>query len=201
MAVSLLGAAEIAYHAQSLPLFELLGVPRPVLVPRTHVVLRGPLERRLQQKLGIADEDLLAAAAAGPSAAEEPAPAGLDAPARAADAALAALEPALTAIDQTLAGALDTARKKIAYQFDQLAEKARKAAERRGDVVAGKRKRLQVSLAPGGIPAERVYPPLVPLLAHGDGVRDALREAAGGWRKGAAVVDVGAGEPGGTHAG
>ena len=201
MAVSLLGAAEIAYHSQSLPLFELLGVPRPVLVPRTHVVLRGPVERRLQEQLGIADEDLLDAASAGPAAAEEPAPAGLDAPAREADAALAALEPALTAIDPTLGGALDTARKKIAYQFEQLAEKARKAAERRGDVAAGRRKRLQVSLAPGGIPAERVYPPLVPLLAHGDGVRAALREAAGGWRKGAAVVDVGAGERGGAHGG
>jgi uncharacterized protein YllA (UPF0747 family) len=201
MAVSILGAAEIAYHSQSLPLFPLLGAPRPVLVPRTHAVLRGPLERRLQEKLGIADEDLIAAAAAGPSAAKEPAPAGLDAPARDADAALAALEPELAAIDPTLSGALDTARKKIAYQFEQLAEKARKAAERRGDVVAGKRKRLQISLAPGGIPAERVYPPLVPMMAHGDGVRGALRDAAGGWRNGAAVVDVGAGERGGAHGG
>jgi len=201
MAVSVLGAAEIAYHSQSLPLFPLLDVPRPVLVPRTHAVLRGPVERRLQEKLGIADEDLVAAAASGPTASQEPAPAGLDEPAREADAALAALEPALAAIDPTLSGALDTARKKIAYQFEQLAEKARKAAERRGDVVAGKRKRLQVSLAPGGVPAERVYPPLVPLLAHGDSVRAALREAAGGWRNGAAVVDVGEGEPGGAHGG
>ena len=67
--------------------------------------------------------------------------------------------------------------------------------------MAGKRKRLQVSLAPGGVPAERVYPPLVPLLAHGDSVRAALREAAGGWRNGAAVLDVGESEPGGAHGG
>jgi bacillithiol synthase len=199
MAVSVLGAAEIAYHSQSLPLFPLLDAPRPVLVPRTHAVIRGPVERRLQEKLGIADEDLLAAAEAEPSA-DEPAPAGLDEPARQTDASLAALEPALTAIDATLAGALETARKKIAYQFEQLAEKARKAAERRGDVIAGKRKRLRVLLAPGGIPAERVYPPLVSMLAHGDAARDALRRAAGGWRKGAAIVDVdGDAAAGGTH--
>lgn len=201
MAVSILGAAEIAYHSQSLPLFPLLGAPRPVLVPRTHAVLRGPLERRLQEKLGIADEDLLAAAAEGPAASQQPAPAGLDAPARETDAALAALEPVLAAIDPTLSGALETARKKIAYQFEQLSEKARKAAERRDDVIAGKLKRLRISLAPGGVPAERVYPPLVAMLAHGDGVRGALRDAAGGWRKGAAVVDVGAEARGGEHGG
>ena len=201
MAVSVLGAAEIAYHSQSLPLFPILDAPRPVLVPRTHAVLRGPVERRLQEKLGIADHDLLAAAASGKAASQEPAPAGLDAPAKQADAALAALEPALAAIDPTLSGALDTARKKIAYQFEQLAEKARKAAERKDDVIAGKRRRLQVSLAPGGVPAERVYPPLVSMLAHGDGVRGALRDAAGGWRSGAAIVDLDGETAGGTHGG
>ncbi|HEX4441703.1 MAG TPA: bacillithiol biosynthesis BshC [Thermoanaerobaculia bacterium] len=201
MAVSVLGAAEIAYHSQSLPLFPILDAPRPVLVPRTHAVLRGPVERRLQEKLGIADRDLLVAAVSGKAASHEPAPAGLDAPAKQADAALAALEPTLLAIDPTLSGALDTARKKIAYQFEQLAEKARKASERRDDVVAGKRRRLQVSLAPGGVPAERVYPLLVAMLAHGDEVRAALRDAAGGWRSGAAIVDVGAGAAGGDHGG
>jgi hypothetical protein len=173
-----------------------------VLVPRTHAVLRGAVERRLQEQLGIPDEDLVDAVAAEPSRSEEPAPAGIDEPARDADAALAALAPALTAIDPTLAGALDTARKKIAYQFEQLAEKARKAAERRGDVAAGRRRRLRTSLAPGGVPAERVYPPLVPMLAHGRGALGALRAAAGGWRKGAAIVDLdGERGAGGTHGG
>ena len=38
MAASVLGAAEIAYHAQSLPIFPLFGVTPPVLIPRTHLV-------------------------------------------------------------------------------------------------------------------------------------------------------------------
>jgi bacillithiol biosynthesis cysteine-adding enzyme BshC len=199
MAISVLGAAEIAYHSQSLPLFPILGAPRPVLVPRTHVVIRGAVERRLQEALGIADEDLLAAASASEVAGE--APPGLADSARAADDALARVAPELAAIDQTLAGALETARKKIAYQFEQLAEKARKAAERRADVAAGRRKRLRVSLCPGGVPAERVYPPLVPLLAHGPDVHRALRDAAGGLRDGAVIVDVGGADSGGTHGG
>ena len=199
MAISVLGAAEIAYHSQSLPLFPILGAPRPVLVPRTHVVLRGGVERRLQEGLGIPDEDLLAAASVPDAAGETPP--GLVDSARAADDALSRIAPELAAIDATLAGALETARKKIAYQFEQLGEKTRKAAERRADVAAGRRKRLQVALCPGGVPAERVYPPLVPMLALGPDVRRALREATGGLRGGAVIVDVGGGDSGGTHGG
>ncbi len=59
MAASVLGAAEIAYHAQSLPIFRLLGITPPVLIPRTHMVARGPGERRLAEQLQLSDEDLL----------------------------------------------------------------------------------------------------------------------------------------------
>src|SRR5687767_1810271 len=58
-AVSVLGPSEIAYHAQSLPLFPLFEAPVPVLMPRTFLVPRGPAERRAAAALGIADEDLL----------------------------------------------------------------------------------------------------------------------------------------------
>ena len=47
MAVSILGPAEIAYHAQSLPLFSLFGIPRPVLIPRG--IHDGPPLFRSQQ--------------------------------------------------------------------------------------------------------------------------------------------------------
>jgi uncharacterized protein YllA (UPF0747 family) len=201
MAASVLGAAEIAYHAQSLPLFSLLGVTPPVLIPRTHVVLRGPAERRLAAALGIAEEDLLAAAAEPervvPPEAGEVAEVG-----RAAEAALSALAPRLEKLDPPLAGALETSRRKIAYQFEQLAERARKAAERREDVGVGRHKRLERLLLPGGVPAERVFPPLASMLAHGDGVRQALREAAGGdATRGAVVVDVAMDAGGGPDGG
>ncbi len=201
MAASVLGAAEIAYHAQSLPIFGLLGVTPPVLFPRTHVVLRGPAERRLAEALGIPEEDLLAEAAE-PSQARVPEADAVAAISGIAGEALARLSPALERLDSTLAGALDTAKRKIAYQLEQLAERARKAAQRRGDVAGGRRKRLDRLLMPGGVPAERVFPPLSPMLAYGDAVRDALRRAVGGdSTRGAVVVDVGLDQAGGAHAG
>jgi len=201
MAASVLGAAEIAYHAQSLPLFPLFGVPAPVLIPRTHLVLRGPAERRLAEQLGIAEEDLLVAPAAedAPSVPEADAVARL---ARETADRLAAFHGPLQSLDASLSGALDTAGKKIAYQFDQLADRARKAVERKGSVAANRRKRLAQALMPGGIPAERVYPPLAWTLAWGRGFPDALRSAAGASAEGATVIDLGVDGPeGGAHAG
>jgi bacillithiol biosynthesis cysteine-adding enzyme BshC len=200
MAASVLGAAEIAYHAQSLPLFSLFDVTPPVLFPRTHVVLRGPGERRLAEQLGVAEEDLLAA----PSTPEARSVPEADAVARSGDSSaegLAALAGPLEALDASLAGALETAKKKVAYQFEQLADRARKAAERKEGVAANRRRRLAQALLPGGIPAERVYPPLSWLLAWGPGVVAALRRAAGDSTSGAAVVDLGVDEGGDAHAG
>ena len=71
-------------------------------------------------------------------------------------AALAAFETPLTGLDPSLTGALETARKKIAYQFEQLAERARKAVERKSGVASNRGIRLAQALMPDGIPAERV---------------------------------------------
>jgi hypothetical protein len=202
MAVSILGAAEIAYHAQSLPLFPLFDLPRPVLIPRTHVVARGPGERRLAEQLDVAEEDLLQ-----PLGWSEPAAVPqADALARLAqetEKGLSAIAGDLERLDATLGGALETASKKISHQFEQLADKARKAAERKGDVAANRRKRLERALLPvvGGVPAERLYPPLSAMLAFGrDDVLKSLRRVAGSGAAGAAVVDFGL-DPGDPSAG
>lgn len=190
MAMSILGAAEVAYHAQSLPLFPLFGIEPPVLVPRTHVVLRGPAERRLAHQLSVADEDLLTPP---PPPEAVPVPQA-DAVARLGSATqekLSALAGDLELLDASLTGALETAARKIAHQFEQLSDRARKSAGRREDVEAGRRRRLAQAMLPGGVPAERVYPPLVPLLAHGWEVREALRGLDADSSKGIAVVDVG----------
>jgi hypothetical protein len=164
MAASILGPAELAYHAQSLALFPLFGLPAPVLLPRSLAVLTGPAERRAGIARGF-EEDL------------------------------AALEPGLKTLDATLTGALETARRKIAYQIEQLVERIRKAAERREDVTGGRRRRLETMLLPGGSGADRLYPPLVPLLAYGRGALAAIREGAKGSLDGAAVIELGAEAP------
>ena len=193
MAVSILGAAEIAYHAQSLPLFPLFGLPAPVLIPRTHIVVRGPAERRLAEQLQIADEDLLQPVVpmAEPAVPQADALASLGA---ATEKSLTGLGAELERLDPSLVGALENAAKKIAYQFEQLADRARKAAERKDDVVTNRRKKLERSLLPvvGGFPAERLYPPLCGMMAFGrENVLASLRTVAGQGARGAAVLDWG----------
>lgn len=192
-AASVLGPAEIAYHAQALPLFDVAGVPRPVLFPRTLTVLTGPKERRAAEALGVPDDALLTANAAG--AHSEPLEAAaLDRLARSLEGELDALEPAVRELDPTLAGALETARRKAAHQLTQMGERVRKASEKKDEVAWNRRRRLETMLLPGGVPAERVYPPLVFLLAYGPAVLDAVRAASGTSTDGAAVVDLD-GEP------
>ncbi len=193
MAGSVLGAAEIAYHAQSLPLFELFEVTPPVLVPRTHAVLRGPVERRLAAQLAVPDEDLLAAPD-DPASAPVPEADAIAAFAKETAERLAEVGRPLAGLDASLEGALENAGRKVTYQLEQLAERARKAAERKEGVAANRRRRLATALAPGGVPAERVYPPLSWMLAWGDELLPALRGVAGTGAAGVAVVDLGGSE-------
>ena len=185
MAVSILGAAEIAYHAQSLPLFELFGVPPPVLFPRTHVVVRGPAERRLAEQLRIAGR--------GPAAAGRRRPRRPTCPQADALERACRRRPSGSSRRSRLrarGGSTPRSRarsrtrpKKIAYQFEQLADRARKAARAQG--ATSRRTAASVWArrsfrAPDGVPAERVYPPLSAMLAFGrDDVLDALRRVAG----------------------
>jgi hypothetical protein len=96
----------------------------------------------------------------------------------------------VTDLDPTLAGALETARRKAAYQLEQLVERIRKAAERKDEVKLQRRRRLETMILPGGDAAERVYPPLVFLLAWGRALLGTLEAAAGRGAAEVAIVDV-----------
>ena len=194
-AATVLGPAELAYHAQALALFPIFGLVPPVLFPRSFIVPLGPAERRAIDALGV-PEDALLLPAAESAPVNVPGAPDLARSAEGADRSLAELAPSLSALDPTLAGALENTRKKVAYQFEQLAEKMKKAAERKDEVASQRRKRLDTMLLPQGGPAERLYPPLVPLLAYGPTALDAIRRAAAGSLEGAIVADVGA-EPDG----
>ena len=190
VAASVLGPSEIAYHAQSLTLFPIFDAPLPVLVPRTFLVVRGAAERRAAQALGVADEDLLAPRAAAREAAVVPQADRVCEIAQRLDAEMATLAPEVEALDPTLAGALETARRKAAYQLEQLGERMRKAAERKDEVALARRRRLETMLLPGGEPAERVYPPIVFLRIWGGGVLDAIRSVAGSGGREVRIVDA-----------
>ena len=190
VAASILGPAEVAYHAQALPLFDALDVAAPVLLPRSHLIPRGPAERRAARALGLSIEEIFRPAEA-PPAETVPAAQAVRRIDGDTNARLLELTPELQSLDPTLLGALENARRKISYQLEQLEEKMRKAAERRGETQLQRRRRLETMLAPRGAPAERLYPPLVPLLAWGAASLETLRTAAQGSLEGAVVVDVG----------
>jgi bacillithiol biosynthesis cysteine-adding enzyme BshC len=189
-AASVLGPSEIAYHAQSLRLFPIFQATRPVLVPRTFVVLRGPAERRASGALGVADEDLLTPGAASRTTVSLPEADRVDEIARRLDAELATLAPDVEKLDPTLAGSLETARRKATYQLEQLGERMRKAVERKDEVAQNRRRRLETMLLPGRQPAERVYPPLVFLQTWGERLLDSLRAAAGRGGREVTIVDL-----------
>ena len=191
-AAAILGPAEIAYHAQAIPLFSVFDLEPPVLLPRSHLVLVGPAERRAAEALGIAPADLLAPAAAPPTPTAE-----ADEVIRVGhtlDAALAGLAARLEALDPSLSGALETTRQKTAFPLAQLAERIRKAAERKDTTTTTRRQRLATMLTPSGTTGERLYPPLVPMLAFGRDALAHIRAAADGSTEGATVVNLGAGK-------
>ena len=190
-AASVLGPSEIAYHAQALPLLAAFGLLAPVLLPRSHVLWTGPPERRAIASLGLRLEDLLTdpPPAAPP---RTPEAARLAEIARRAEEELTSLGPALERVDPTLTGALETTRRKVAYQIAQLEEKMQKATERKDEVTAKRRQRLSVMLRPQGTNADRLYPPLVPMLGYGRDALRALRQAATGSTQGVTVAELAA---------
>lgn len=189
-AASVLGPSEIAYHAQSLPLFGIFDAPVPVLLPRTLLVVRGPAERRVAEALGIAESELLRPDAGRREAPPVPQADAVEEIARRVEHELAALAPSIEEIDTTLGGSLETAKRKATYQLEQLAERMRKAVEKKDEVTRNRLRRLATMLLPGGEPAERVYPPLSFLIAWGESVVDAIRRAAGRATPGVALIDV-----------
>jgi uncharacterized protein YllA (UPF0747 family) len=198
VAASVLGAAEIAYHAQALALFSVFDLASPVLLPRSHLVLLGPPERRAAEALGIEAAQLLQPPGPAPTRAT-PEVETLSRITGNLQKELDSLEPRLRETDPTLVGALETAGRKIAYQVEQLVERIRKAAERKDETAMKRRQRLETMLLPEGTPAERLYPPLVPMLAYGREALAAIRQAAQGSTQGATIVNLGGDRPAETE--
>ena len=175
VAATILGPAEIAYWAQSYPLFAWAGIVPPVLVPRAMVAPVSPPARRALTRLGLGVADalagegaLLARAGAGRAGAV------LESLRRAREGALAAVDalaPDLLAIDAGLSRPLAATRKNVAFALEKLEEKASQAAGRSDEAVEAYVRRAAHEIAPGGHLAERVYTAVPWLLREG---RDGL---------------------------
>ncbi len=187
VAAEILGPSELAYHAQTAPLFGALGVPRPVFLPRPHLFPRGARERRALQALGIAEADLFRVREAARP--EPPAVASrLESLEREISERLAALVPEVRAVDPTLEPVATGAGEKAGHAIARLREKVERAGERRDAERMRRIESIESLLTPGNAPADRVYGPLTYALRFGDFV-PALSEAAECRTDGARFVD------------
>ncbi|HEX7528830.1 MAG TPA: bacillithiol biosynthesis BshC [Thermoanaerobaculia bacterium] len=173
VAATILGPAEIAYWAQSWPLFAWAGIVPPVIVPRPLVALLSPSAKRGLEKLGLSVEDVLE----GPEAMLRKKGAGearallsrLGAIGAGAVRDLLSLKPALLGVDASLENAVEATREKTAFAFEKLVEKTAIAAGRADERMAARVTRLAEEILPLGTLAERVYSALLYALRFGRG--------------------------------
>lgn len=188
VAASILGPSELSYHAQTAPLFDVLDLPRPVFLPRPHLLPRGARERRALQALGIEESDIFRAREAA-KAAPPPVSPKLAALESEIAARLAALVPEIEEIDATLAPVASGTGEKAAHPIARLREKVERAAERRDGERIRRLETIENHLAPGGVPADRVYGPLTYLTRFGEAFVPELSRRAECRTDGARFVD------------
>jgi bacillithiol biosynthesis cysteine-adding enzyme BshC len=156
------GPGEMSYFAQLAPLYQHLGVPQPLVVPRARLRLIEDSTRSLLGKLGLSATDaelprvelLRRIHAASPAT-------GSQSSAEALRAQLLGELPArldeLAASDGALQDPVRKARRSIEYHIDRLVTRAERAALERDQVLAARVGRLQLALFPQETPQERFY--------------------------------------------
>lgn len=176
------GAAELAYLAQSQVIYEELRRPMPVAVPRQSATLLDAHSAKLMKRYGLALPDFFAGEeAVGERIARTLVPPELtaimeDAKSKSART-LDSLGAALTAFDATLAAALDTSRRKIAWQLSKIERKTAREALRRHDRAGADAASLNGLIYPQRHLQERFYTVLPFLARYGPTLIDRLSEA------------------------
>ena len=165
--VSILGSAELAYHAQAAAVWSLAELARPEWRLRPHVTVVTAADRRLAAQLRVTPEHLLRA--------RLPAhllPGGRVT--RASRRLAATLETRLAELDRlaaaelpALRGDLDATRRKVAGSLAWLDDRIAQTATRQAETEAGRWRRLRAFLRPNGRPQERELSVLAPLLRLG----------------------------------
>jgi bacillithiol synthase len=178
------GPGEIAYLAQLGPLYERLGVPRPVAVPRERVMLIPRAVAHVLRKYHL-DPD---AFARGPDpvlrkVVEQQLPEDLEETfARIAvqlQNEMARLTEAATALDSTLQAAFESGEGRMLWELNRLEKKAVTARGRQMDLAQKQINKAAVWLRPDGVPQDRLLSPLPFMARQGMGMLvDRLLEAA-----------------------
>jgi bacillithiol synthase len=159
------GPAELGYFAQLPPLYDLLGVPQPLVVLRARFRCLDGKARQLLHKMNLRAAEI-----------EQPLPVllrrlaetvteeGVTTPSVMAAEVTAAIEPALhrlesavTAVDPTLAEPARRTRAYVCRAIERMCDKYAGALARRDQVNLRRLERLQTLLYPAGMPQERFY--------------------------------------------
>ena len=157
-AASVLGPSELAYQLELGGVYELHGIPQPLLWPRLSVTWLEPPVRRILERYSLTAQ----AFTADPNGTLERlmlsrsgAAAYLDAGLRDLEAAFAKLEAGIGPLDETLLGALERSRSRVLGHVARLEGKVAKALINREETTERQFSRLNAHLMPGGIPQER----------------------------------------------
>lgn len=181
-AALILGPAELAYLAQSEPLYRTLLGRMPVAVPRAGFTLLDARSHKLMERYGLTLPDFFH----GEQALRERIAARLAPPAVAAalrrvsgtvEHAVAELRGELAGFDPTLARALDTSARKIRHQIARIEGKAGREALRRDVRASADAASLYGLVYPERHLQERLYSALPFLAAHGLDLPARLYEA------------------------
>ncbi len=167
------GPAEVAYFAQSEVIYRKLHVPMPVVLPRASFTLVDPRTAHILRKYKLNASSLFAGRQRVREKMEhESVPKGLARHFRIGERNLARLLKTLRSplhkLDPTLLGALDTAQRKMLYQYSKLSANAGRAEGFRTGVLERDERRLTEILYPKRGLQERTLSAL-PFLAVGQG--------------------------------
>lgn len=174
------GPAEIAYYAQSGPLFEsLLGRVTPIL-PRFSATIVDQREARLLDRYGVtvaglvrgSIAELLAARALPPELEQQ-----FSSAREVLTKTLGEITSSLDQLDHTLVDASQRAGAKMRYQLERLHGRAARALLRRSEVIAGHSAQLGSALLPDGVLQERLIGGIHLLSRYGDGLFETLAPA------------------------
>jgi bacillithiol synthase len=177
------GPGEMAYFAQTAPVFEAHGILQPVIHPRLSAVV---IESRVEKVLRKFDLELAELARPHHEVVGRVVREDLPEEVRKAlgefRGAIArgaqALGLAVREVDPTLAGPVEHLRNQGFSLLDDVERKVVQARKRESGIALQQIEKVQVQLFPGGVPQERVFPAIYYLVRYGSEGMERWAEAA-----------------------
>lgn len=175
------GPGEIAYFAELGAYFQAHSVGMPVIHPRWSVTVIESKIRKVLDKFGLDVDDLHRPfhEVASEFAREEMPDEVRRAVGQlrgAIGSGTGELQKAVTDVDPTLKGPVQTLRNQTFSALDDVEKKVAQAVKRESEIALSQLEKAQLHLFPDGKPAERIQNPLYYLTRYGDAFLDGLHE-------------------------